>query len=62
MVVVLLAPVLVVNPQCTRLTPARASVRTSPESTPTVYHNVIYDLAGSLFPPESSPSSLPTSP
>jgi hypothetical protein len=62
MVVVLLAPVLVVNPQCTRLTAACASFQTQPKSPQAMLPSLGYDLAAVLLPPESSPSSLSTTP
>src|ERR1041385_1310207 len=56
------APVLFVEFQCVRLAPEHASVRTHARSTRVVRYNVDYDLAVVLLPPESSPSSLSTSP
>ena len=62
MVVVLLAPVLFVNPQRTRLTPACASFKTQPNSSQALLPSLGYDLAAVLLPPELSPSSLSTTP
>jgi hypothetical protein len=56
------APVLFVKFQCVRLASEHASVRTHARSARAVHYNVDYDLAVVLLPPESSPSSLPTSP
>src|ERR1041385_910169 len=56
------APVLHHRVQSARLTPARASVRMHARPAQTVHGSVDYDLAVPLFPPESSPSPIPTTP
>ena len=48
--------------QRTRLAPGHASFRTQASLARTVHGSVDYDLAAVLLPPESSPSSFPTTP
>src|ERR1041385_4530890 len=56
------APVPLRLVQRARLTPGHASFRTHPKTLQTVLPSVDYDLVSVLLPPESSPSSFPTTP
>src|SRR4051812_21692661 len=56
------APVPLRLVQRARLTPGHASFRTHPKTLQTVLPSVDYDLVAVLLPPESSPSSFPTTP
>src|SRR3954463_2218640 len=56
------APVPLRLSQSVRLAPEHASFRTRASSARTVHGSVVYDLAVVLLPPESSPSSIPSTP